>query len=172
VAASDCPCGRLATSTRRSQSLRGHMRKLVSQLGQNESVDQSYEYFRPIHREANAVIAPVAIERPIDPVLLFQQSEQLSLLLNTELLRVEVHRVPRSASVIHDPHGQCEWRECDLRYALSTVLIRKASSTASTPEGYGSRTDMRCDSRFLAEAVAESPRTRQEPRTSTAHTPC
>src|SRR6266480_3871694 len=116
-----------ATSARRPQSLRGHLRKLVSELRQQMRLDKPREPARTVDRQTDAVIRLVAIKRRLDAPLLAQEAKQPSLACHVVLLRIQIHRTPRSATVVHEPHREDVRRMVDLEKRVGLATHRTVS---------------------------------------------
>src|SRR5205809_822 len=76
----------MTASARGPQSLRGHVRKLVSELRQQMRLDHLCQPDRPRHRHANAVIGLVLVQRSVDSPLAAENRQEhlLALLVDLE----------------------------------------------------------------------------------------
>src|SRR5205085_12475281 len=90
-----------------------------------------------IHRNADPVVLLVFVGRADNPPLALQQFEEPNLAGLIELLSVQVHRVSRSAPIIHEPHRKCELCQLHLwssfeAHSIEELVIRPQTRDASS----------------------------------------
>jgi hypothetical protein len=116
----------IVASIFRSQSLRGHKREFVSELVDQVRSDEIAEPSAAINGQSDPVITPVAIQGSLNIPLILQQLQKEKLVLSIELLSVQIHRVSRFTTIVHEPHRHRERTEYDLRNPLPPRLIEQS----------------------------------------------
>ena len=70
------------------------------------------------------MIRTIAIKSGLDPKMFQQRTLQIPLFTHTALLRIEIHCRPTLRAIIHEPHRERHWIECEIRWdALSAISI-------------------------------------------------
>src|SRR6266536_1573073 len=113
-------------SARRRQSLRGHLRKLVSELWQQVRLNKPCQSGSSNHRQSDPVVGLVAIQRAFDSPLFTEKPKKHLLTMLIELLRIQIHRGSRATTVIHEPHRQGQRRQLHFWSPLLARLIEEA----------------------------------------------
>src|SRR5438093_423007 len=111
---------------RRPQSLRGQFRKLVSEFRKEIRLYDLDEPPCALDRNSDSPIALVSIESSLKVPLAVEKTEQNLLIRYLKLLSIQIHRVSRFATIIHEPHCQSHWRELYRWHSLTSATVEKA----------------------------------------------
>ena len=89
-------------------------------------LDDLSQYCGALYADTDALIALIAVERSLDAPVISEQTQETPLIVLIELLSVEVHRISRATSIVHEPHGQSKWSQHHIRDRLSSALIENS----------------------------------------------